>query len=171
MPLDETSSSSSRTWFYSNVLCAKPYCTLRHSRFGFHHSRNPTRRASVGARMGRAGGCEHRRARAQLSRGAEELLEWAPKSYWSGLQRAIGVGSKELLEWAPKSYWSGLQRAIGVGSKELRTRLKGTSGFSSVVGTLLKLRQRRNKLPYLEHGVLPLTKFCVCGTLGTSTGS
>ena len=27
----------------------------------------------------------------------------APKSYWSGLQRAIGVGSKELLEWAPKS--------------------------------------------------------------------
>ena len=37
----------------------------------------------------------------------------------SGLQRAIGMGSKELLEWAPKSYWSGLQRAIGVGSKEL----------------------------------------------------
>ena len=24
------------------------------------------------------------------------LLEWAPKSYWSGLQRAIAVGSKEL---------------------------------------------------------------------------
>ena len=42
--------------------------------------------------------------------GSKELLEWAPKSYWSGLQRAIGVGSKELLEWAPKSYWSGLQR-------------------------------------------------------------
>ena len=29
----------------------------------------------------------------------------------------VGVGSKELLEWDPKSYWSGLQRAIGVGSK------------------------------------------------------
>ena len=25
----------------------------------------------------------------------------------------IGVGSKELLEWAPKSYWSGLQRVKG----------------------------------------------------------
>ena len=34
---------------------------------------------------------------------------------------------------------------IGAGSKELRGQLKSTSGFSSVVGTLLKLRLRRKK--------------------------
>ena len=44
---------------------------------------------------------------------------------------SIGVGSKELLEWAPKSYWSGLQRAIGVGSKELKEAYY--SGGSSVL--------------------------------------
>ena len=43
----------------------------------------------------------------------------------------IGVGSKELLEWAPKSYWSGLQRAIGVGSKELwQDLLRKTHSFT-----------------------------------------
>ena len=35
------------------------------------------------------------------------------------------VGGHELLEWAPKSYWSGLQRAIGVGSKELKGKVSG----------------------------------------------
>ena len=73
-------------------------------------------------------------------RGAEELLEWAPKSCWSGLQRAVGVGSKELLargaeellEWAPKSYWravpksywSGLQRAVGVAPRSSLLRFR-----------------------------------------------
>ena len=49
--------------------------------------------------------------------GTEEVNTQGFETYkrLSGLQRAIGVGSKELLEWAPKSYWSGLQRAIGVG--------------------------------------------------------
>ena len=46
--------------------------------------------------------------------GSKELLEWAPKSYWSGLQR-VNMRS-------PFNYWSLLQRAIGVCFKELKIK-------------------------------------------------
>ena len=113
-------------------LNQEPYWTLRrrHSCLiilhfevlanpGFRRTSNPTRRASVArgwiALAGERVGGHERNCRA------------APKSYWSGLQRAIGVGSKELLEWASKEL---LDWATGVLELETFGLELGTFGWS-----------------------------------------